>query len=585
MAKALTFQQEVLSQLLDEYESEGYGSGSRDDAFELYVAAQILKPLNPSDDELTSGVVDGTADGGIDAFYTILDDAIIQDNDRLTDADTREGRKHPRLQVVIIQAKQTLKWSESVWDKLTSSLARLLDTRNSLESLRNDFRPALLERVRIYRELADGIKTRFPKVSFDVYYAAMGREDLISRSMNSKADHLTATLKPLLTPGAEINVKHLGAETLYGLAAASYSKPGVLKFKSSPIREPNSFVGIARISDYLEFVRDADGNLRQEMFEANVRDFEGKNFVNKSIAETLQTIDQVEFWWRNNGITVLGRTVDAPQDILTIEQPLIVNGLQTTYVLDKADREGRLAADRRDEGVVVRVIASDDERVRDTIVVGTNRQTRVPGPALYASDPIQLDIERFFLSDGWFYERRKNLYRNQGKPANRRVSIGLLAQAVISLELLQPDQARARPSSLLVRQKSYNSIFNRKMPIAAYLSAARLVARVSQFLRGAEAKVIFDDFLNGRFYLLVGAAIVAAEIDSSAHLRFAHNFTWVEPRVTDEVLIRTLKGLRQVSADYIAAHPNASPDTLFKSSSFREYFLENLPAAVSLMAS
>lgn len=192
--------------------------------------------------------------------------------------------------------------------------------------------------------------------------------------------------------------------------------------------------------------------------------------------------------------------VNAPNQVLTIEQPLIVNGLQTTHVLHQSDRDSRLHGTRKAEGILVRVIESDDDDVRDQVIAGTNRQTRVDGAALFATDELQVDIERFFLANDWYYERRKNRYKNMKKPAARRISISLLAQAIMSLDQGEPDAARGRPTTVL--GSSYGRIFNRSVGMAGYMRAAQLLMSASSFLRTNKAKEVVNDYSNMRFYLL-----------------------------------------------------------------------------------
>lgn len=48
------------------------------------------------------------------------------------------------------------------------------------------------------------------------------------------------------------------------------------------------------------------GELLEYLFESNVRDYEGDVEVNEQIRETLHNQnDKAEFWWLNNGITIL----------------------------------------------------------------------------------------------------------------------------------------------------------------------------------------------------------------------------------------------------------------------------------------
>src|SRR6218665_3172774 len=370
----------------------------------------------------------------------------------------------------------------------------------------------------IFRSLSENLAVKFPKFNVRITYATRAPESAITQTLEDKKNQLQATATSLLTPGAVVSCQLIGADTLYHLAGKTHSAPAELRFRNALIREDGSYLGIANLSDYLNFVRDENGSLRSELFESNVRDFEGSNQVNSSIQATLAKTSGAEFWWQNNGVTVLARRVNAPNQILTIEQPLIVNGLQTTHVLHQAEEEGHLHESRATEGILVRVSESDDDDVRDQVIAGTNRQTKVDGAALYATDQLQIDIERFFLANDWFYERRKNHYRNLKKPATRRVSISLLGQAAMTLVMGEPDAARGRPTTVL--GKSYEQVFNPDLGVAGYLRSAQLLSSVSSFLRTSDAKDIVNDYSNMRFYLLIGAAMRRRKAKSFGDLRF-----------------------------------------------------------------
>ncbi|MGH8028157.1 MAG: hypothetical protein ACREO0_15675, partial [Pseudoxanthomonas sp.] len=50
------------------------------DFFEQYVAEQLLKDFDLSDDEIESGLTGGGHDGGIDAIYTIANGELVQED-------------------------------------------------------------------------------------------------------------------------------------------------------------------------------------------------------------------------------------------------------------------------------------------------------------------------------------------------------------------------------------------------------------------------------------------------------------------------------------------------------------------------
>lgn len=141
--------------------------------------------------------------------------------------------------------------------------------------------------------------------------------------------------------------------------------------------------------------------------------------------------------------------------------------------------------------VAVRIIKTQDEGVRDLIIRATNSQTKVPDASLHATETIHRQIEAHFKARGWFYDRRKNYYKNTGAPTDRIISIGGLGQAVTAIGLSRPNDARARPTTLLNNPADYAEIFNPQVDLDVYLWIAStqrhidslLVNEAEQYLR------------------------------------------------------------------------------------------------------
>lgn len=571
--------QKVLERVFMDYVDDGYAEEPQDDLWEVFVSDLLLRSKAIDDEEVRSGIVDGSHDGGIDAFYTFLNGTLVQGDHPALESE-EVASKHvgdsPAIEVLVTQSKNKSSWQETALEKLLSSVPTLLDPSKAEEYLHNRFRDDLVGQVLIFRSLSENLAVKFPRFSFRVVYATRASESAITQSLKDKSDQIKGVIASLLTPGAAVSCDLVGADGLYQLAGTTYSAPALLRLRNTMIREEGSFLGIASLVDYLSFVRDGNGELRSELFESNVRDFEGSNTVNRSIQETLAKPSGAEFWWQNNGVTILGRRVNAPNQVLTIEQPLIVNGLQTTHVLHQSDRDGRLHDLRKTEGVLVRVIESDDDDVRDQVIAGTNRQTRVDGAALFATDELQVDIERFFLANDWYYERRKNRYKNMKKPAARRISISLLAQAIMSLDQGEPDAARGRPTTVL--GSSYGRIFNSSVGMAGYMRAAQLLMSVSNFLRTNKAKEIVNDYSNMRFYLLVGAAMAHLRAKNFDTLKFRENHSRLPGAFEEDDLLAALGRVNELFDEYNQSHLKMTRDSIAKSSDFRRMFLSRFNA-------
>jgi hypothetical protein len=256
----------------------------------------------------------------------------------------------------------------------------------------------------------------------------------------------------------------------------------ILDVSESPIgTEAGSYLCLVTLSKYFEFVSDS-GSLARSIFESNVRDYQGSVVVNTGIRKTLENANSENFWYLNNGVTIITPKAVLAGKQLTIEDPQIVNGLQTSYEIYQhfsqlADHTGD------DRAVLVRVICEEDEEARDRIIRATNSQTSIPPASLRSSDEIHRNIEDFLKSNGYYYDRKKNYYKNQGMPVAKIISIPYMAQAMMATTLLKPDSARARPSTLINSDTEYRKIFSLDLPIDIYLKVVQIMKTVEIYLK------------------------------------------------------------------------------------------------------
>ena len=217
----------------------------------------------------------------------------------------------------------------------------------------------------------------------------------------------------------------------------------------------------------LDFIRRGNTKvLRDELFTTNVRDFAGSLAgVNSAIRNTLSVNSPTAFWWMNNGVTVIvDKAAYQSDNAYLLSNPQIVNGLQTSNVIHEASSDGIITTKRLKESVLIRVVSELDPKARESIIQGTNNQAPVTSVQLYANDELQLRIETFLETKGWFYERRRWQFRSQKVARSKIRSIVELAQVVIAALLLEPDSARARPRDRLVKKSDYEKVFNGKTP-------------------------------------------------------------------------------------------------------------------------
>jgi hypothetical protein len=223
-----------------------------------------------------------------------------------------------------------------------------------------------------------------------------------------------------------------------------------------------------------------------------------------------------------------------------------------------------------DRSVLVRILVTTDSHTRDQVIRATNRQTSVPVASLRATDDVQRQIEAYFEPKGWYYDRRKNYYSNIGKTPEKIVSIPLLAQAMMSMALSQPNNSRARPSSLLKRDEDYSKIFSSSTPLSIYLWVAKAQKAIDTFLQSEAASTTAPERTNLRFHLSMVAAarLFGGRVYAPAQLA---KIADADIPVTDGDLPSCLAELRTAFRDFVTATGDA-PDKAAKGSDFVDYY-------------
>ena len=225
-----------------------------------------------------------------------------------------------------------------------------------------------------------------------------------------------------------------------------------------------------------------------------------------------------------------------------------------------------------ERSVPVRILVSGDDPVtRDRVIRATNRQTSVPAASLRATDDIQRNIESYFSAHDWFYDRRKNFYRNSGKSPERIVSIPLLAQAVMAMGLNKPDNSRARPSSLLKRDEDYDKIFSASVALPIHLWLAMSQKGVDAFLLSEDAGATTQERTNLRFHLAMVAAakLLGAQVHAPVQL---DQLATTDRSITEADLALCLGELRESFSLYADKSGDAA-DKIAKGFDFIEFLL------------
>jgi AIPR protein len=485
----------ILDQVLEQQRSLRAPTLSESEFFEAFVAEQVLKDYDLSDEELESGLVGSGGDGGTDGVYIFANGDLVRE-----DFDPTPLKKNVTLEVVIIQSKTSPGYDEDSMNRLVAVTRDLFNLGRPVDEFKAVYNDQLRGAVTIFRNVFQALASRFPTLRFKYFYATRGDTAEVHPNVSRKAKDIEAAVLGLFS-SATFTFDYLGASELLAIARRQPATSFGLTVAES-ISAQGGYVALVPLTEFATFVRDEKGVLRKNLFEANVRDYQGSTAVNEEIQKTLTGKGAEDFWWLNNGVTVVATKAVQSGKTLTIEDPQIVNGLQTSTEIGAYFSTSKTEGEKRN--VLVRVIEARNAESRDRIIKATNSQTAIPPASLRATDKVHRDIEEYLQPFGFYYDRRKNSHKNEGRPSEKIISIPLMAQCVMAMGLHRPDDARARPSSLLKRDEDYARIFNTSYPIELYFVSCKLIKTVQANLRTREG-LLPRDRNNLLFYIAMHA--------------------------------------------------------------------------------
>ncbi|HZY79091.1 MAG TPA: AIPR family protein [Cyclobacteriaceae bacterium] len=447
-------------------------SDKRDEVFEYFAFEQILKDYDFSNDELMQGIVDGRNDGGIDGFYITVNGHLLADP--LSFVWPKSGAM---LEVWIITSKLHDTFKQAPVDNLVASVHELFDFAIASVDLKGDYSERIIQ-------LRENLKYAYRKVSHSLNefsitfcYASRGNVVELGESIQSRASQLVHIVNDAFG-NCDCQFKFIGATELVELSRKVPNFTLELPIQKE-LSNSGNYVLLVRLIDYFNFIQDS-GKLRRYLFDSNVRDFMGLNRVNQDIRATLSNVESPDFWWLNNGITILVTHAFIISDVIHLRDIQIVNGLQTSESIFRYFEGGK--RDPNNRCLLIKVLVSDNEATRDTIIRATNNQTAVELASLHATDKIQKDIEDILRQNDYFYERRINFYKNQGIASDKIVTPLYMASAYLNLVLKNPTQASRLKSKFMKSSSSYARVFSTEDDLSIWPKIALILRKTDSFL-------------------------------------------------------------------------------------------------------
>ncbi|MCB0399639.1 MAG: AIPR family protein [Winogradskyella sp.] len=425
------------------------------EAFERFVNHSILSQHQPdafsSDTEMLDFVcVGGTSDMGIDGIAIKVNGILVKSNEDIQDIITRF--KRIEIEFIFIQSKYKPHFNKGELNNFVDGVRDFLS---------EEHRFPMNQKVKAHLELKEFILSDDVIIMWDtnpkvtLYYVAMGRwgeaPDLIGVQEQFESD-----LEKLnIFESASFHfVDSALLKNIYDSIQNTFTT--IIDTRHiMPLTDvegvTNSCISIIYGSEFLKLISTEDGIIRKSLFNDNVRDFQGINPVNSEIFDTIKENPE-NFIILNNGITIVCDEFKQNNTKLSISNPQIVNGCQTSHVLHTAFRKGNKIDN---VPLSVKFISTTDEEIVNTIVRGTNRQNIVLEEAFETTKQFHKDLEEFFNAyslehPNIYYERRSKQYlHNPTIKQTEKVNLKNLTQYFVAMFLNEPHKSHRHEAILL----------------------------------------------------------------------------------------------------------------------------------------
>lgn len=579
---------------------------SKKNKFEIAVSHIVnLKILNGLEfDDLHDGIMGDGGDEGIDLCYIFCNGTIVKDEEiSLT--------KDSTVKVKFFQVKKEDSFSTDGFRKFKEGISEIFDLDLDADKLEHiGANKELIEIAELIRKIYRKSRLSRSNFSCEVYYITVSAEIKISEKIKHLESELTNN--DLKIP---FTFDYWGAQRLLDLTEKQ-DELIELKLISQPLNisekniETSGYAGFITGKELMNSLIDEDGKFKSHLTEGNVRFFLGEDKkINSSIIETAADKSKaVNFWAMNNGITIIGDSIE-PLDSssFSLSNPQIVNGCQTIHCLHHTYLSEQSLPDNLK--VFVKMVKTSDTDVQTDIISATNSQNQVKSASLKANDDIQRNIEKHLKDFGVYYERRDNFYKRQGYTGNKVIGLLKMAQIIHTVANKESIIAMNDTSTLFDSEGKYNTIFNAKSDYDFYRFAVNLYQKIwtlkNSDLRTNEYPTDEKDLISkgGFVYLNIMSSLLLSDseyavnenkmkqpifgkIDIAAPAR-KNEFTKRKKAAfdlldNDDKLLNFYKtsknALIEASNEYVS-NTNKSAISLFKYRSFdREYILPVMKA-------
>lgn len=467
------------------------------DAFEHFANYCIVSDIHDEEFSITDVHTGGGSDLGIDGISIIINGTLIESPEQVKDLAERSDTFD--ITFALIQAKTSSNFS---WSEMSVFLDGVKDFfSEEIDVPINDHIKHNREIMKVIYD--NSLKFRKKKPECRVYYVTTG-EWVSDQYLTARCEGRTRDIERMGI-FSKVYVTPLGADDIQdsylrskNSATARINFPNkVLLPDITGVSE--AYLGTVPASEFVKIITDKIGNIKKSLFVENVRDFQEYNTVNQEIKNTLNDpLEKEKFVVLNNGITIVARGLSVVRNNVDLTDYQIVNGCQTSHVLFHE-------ADQLTEAVQVplKIIATQEEEVINSIIMATNSQTEVTAEDLFAMGKFAKKLEKFLASyeekQKIFYERRSKQYN--ATPGIEKVRIITKLQQIRAFAAMFLDEPhRASSYHTELHSQVGDKIFNDRHKLEPYYASAYGYYKLEFFFRNNAIPVSYKP---ARFQILM----------------------------------------------------------------------------------
>lgn len=466
-------------------------------AFEFFCNYSIISKEYPETFDINLVSPGSGNDTGIDGLAIIVNGKLIETNDEVDDL--LKINNYIEVTFIFIQSKTSSRFESKDIGSFLFGVSDFFEQEPKLS--RNE---VIQEKAnimkRIYTKSARMTKG-LPKCR--AYYVTTGNwnneRDLVARIDVGKKDLMDKNLFQLVevTPLGASEIQKYYHSTKESVSREIFFPDNVLLPDIRGVQV--AYTGIIKFREFRKLITDDEDIILLSVFYDNIRAFQGFNLVNGQIKKTIEDNKYDQFAVLNNGITIVSKSITSVGNRLTLRDYQIVNGCQTSHVL----YEMRSTEGIDDVNIPLRIIVSQDEQLRNDIIISTNSQTAVKPEELEALSEFQKRLEEYYKTtkDDFklYYERRTKQYNdNTDIIKNRIITIPIQIKAFASMFLKKPHRVSRYYGSIV--DNLGDDIFSLEHKLVSYYTSAFAYYRLEYLFRNG---IIDSKYRKCKFHILM----------------------------------------------------------------------------------